>query len=173
MMPSFEYARPTTVDEALVLLQGGGVPLAGGTDLLSLMKARIETPKRVVSLAGIEALRGIRREGGAFRIGAAVTFEELARNGDVSALFPSLREAVEGVASPQVRAMGTVAGDLCQRPRCWYYRNGFGLLAKEGGKPLVPSGDNRFHAILGNSGPAYFVSPSSLAIGWIHANLEN
>ena len=60
--------------------------------------------------------------------------------------------------------MGTVGGNLCQRPRCWYYRAGFGLLAKdEKGEPLVPTGDNRYHAILGNGGPAYFVSPSSLA----------
>jgi xanthine dehydrogenase YagS FAD-binding subunit len=59
--------------------------------------------------------------------------------------------------------MGTVAGDLCQRPRCWYYRNGFGLLAKDkDGKALVPGGENKYHAILGNSGPAYFVSASSL-----------
>jgi xanthine dehydrogenase YagS FAD-binding subunit len=60
--------------------------------------------------------------------------------------------------------VGTVGGDLCQRPRCWYYRAGFGLLARDvSGEPLVPSGDNRYHAILGNSGPAYFVNPSSLA----------
>ena len=60
--------------------------------------------------------------------------------------------------------MGTVGGDLCQRPRCWYYRAGFGLLARnEAGQSLVPNGDNRYHAILGNDGPAYFVNPSSLA----------
>src|SRR5262249_48685961 len=70
----------------------------------------------------------------------------------------------EGVKSPQIRSVGTVGGDLCQRPRCWYYRNGFGLLARdEDSKPLVPEGENRYHAILGNDGPAYFVSPSSLA----------
>ena len=72
-------------------------------------------------------------------------------------------QAAEGVRSPQIRSTGTVGGDLCQRPRCWYYRAGFGLLAVYKGKPLVPDGDNRYHAILGNSGPAYFVSPSSLA----------
>ena len=58
--------------------------------------------------------------------------------------------------------MGTVGGDLCQRPRCWYYRQGFGLLARKDGKSLVPNGENKYHAILGNSGPAYFVSASSL-----------
>jgi xanthine dehydrogenase YagS FAD-binding subunit len=77
--------------------------------------------------------------------------------------YPALVQAAEGVRSPQVRSTGTVGGDLCQRPRCWYYRAGFGLLAVYKDKPLVPDGDNRYHAILGNSGPAYFVSPSSLA----------
>jgi len=67
------------------------------------------------------------------------------------------------VTSPQIRSVGTVGGDLCQRPRCWYYRLGYGLLATYQGKAMVPEGDNRYHAILGNSGPAYFVSPSSLA----------
>jgi len=74
-----------------------------------------------------------------------------------------LVEAAEGVSSQQIRAMGTVGGDLLQRPRCWYYRAGYGLLAQLNGKSLVPDGDNRYHAILGNSGPAYFVNPSSLA----------
>lgn len=163
MMPSFEYARPSTLEEALGLLGGGGEPLAGGTDLLALMKSRIVEPKRVVSLVGIEGLRGIRRDGEVFRIGAATTLEELAADTGVSTRFPALRQAVNGIRSPQIRAMGTVAGDLCQRPRCWYYRNGFGLLAMEKGKALVPKGDNRYHAILGNEGPAYFVNPSSLA----------
>ena len=163
MMPPFEYARPSTVEEAIVLLRDGGEPLAGGTDLLSLMKARIVTPKRLVSLGAIESLRGIGRDGASVRIGAAVTLEELAADADVLARFPSLKHAVDGILSPQMRAMGTVAGELCQRPRCWYFRNGFGLLAKDGGKPLVPGGDNRYHAIFGNDGPASFVSASSLA----------
>jgi xanthine dehydrogenase YagS FAD-binding subunit len=67
------------------------------------------------------------------------------------------------VRSPQILNMGTVGGDLCQRPRCWYFRAGYGLLARDDGKALVPEGENQYHAILGNSGPAYFVNPSSLA----------
>lgn len=163
MMPPFEYARPSTIDEAIALLTRGAEPLAGGTDLLSLMKSRIVTPKRLVSLAGIESLRGIRWEGDAARIGAAVTLDALATDPQVARRFPSLVQAVEGILSPQIRAMGTVGGDLCQRPRCWYFRNGFGLLARHEGKPLVPQGDNRYHAIFGTEGPATFVSPSSLA----------
>jgi xanthine dehydrogenase YagS FAD-binding subunit len=76
--------------------------------------------------------------------------------------FPSIVTAIEGIGSPQIIHMGTIGGDLCQRPRCWYYRQGFGLLAQIDGNSLIPGGDNRYHAIYGNSGPAYFVSPTSL-----------
>src|SRR5207247_588625 len=78
--------------------------------------------------------------------------------------FPVVAMTASEIAGPQIRNMGTVGGNLCQRPRCWYYRAGYGLLAKDkSGESLVPSGDNRYHAILGNAGPAYFVSPSTLA----------
>ncbi len=165
-MQAFEYANPATVQEAVSLLgsRWGEVDvLAGGTDLLSLMKEHIETPQRVVNIKNIKELGGIQRTGAVIRIGATVTFDELAHNADVRKTFPALSKAALGVSSPQIRNMGTVGGDLCQRPRCWYYRNGFGLLAKDkDGKPLVPTGENKYHAILGNSGPAYFVSASSL-----------
>jgi xanthine dehydrogenase YagS FAD-binding subunit len=166
-MQAFEYAHPTTQEEAVRLLasaDGEAAVLAGGTDLLSLMKDYIVTPRRVVSLQHIKELQGIEfRPASGLRLGAMATFEELLDNRDVQTHYPALTQAAEGVSSPQVRSMGTVGGDLCQRPRCWYYRSGFGLLATHNGKPLVPEGDNRYHAILGNSGPAYFVSPSSLA----------
>ena len=77
--------------------------------------------------------------------------------------FPAIIQAIEGIGSPQIINMGTIAGDLCQRPRCWYYRQGFGLLGQLDGKSLIPDGDNRYHAIFGNEGPAYFVNPSVLA----------
>jgi len=166
-MQTFEYAHPKTQEEAVRLLAGANgeaAVLAGGTDLLSLMKDYIVTPKRVVSLKHVEGLQRIEfNPSSGLRLGAMVTFEELLDNRDVRANYPALAQAAAGVSSPQVRSMGTVAGDLCQRPRCWYFRSGFGLLATYNGKPLVPEGDNRYHAILGNSGPAYFVSPSSLA----------
>ncbi len=166
-MQTFEYASPTSVKEAVQLLtnaSGGAEPLAGGTDLISAMKDGIVTPARLVSLQHVEALRGIKFSfGSGLRLGAMVTFEELLDSADVKQNYPALIPAAEGVSSPQIRSLGTVGGDLCQRPRCWYYRAGFGLLATYNGKPLVPDGDNRYHAILGNSGPAYFVNPSSLA----------
>ncbi|MGO8816247.1 MAG: FAD binding domain-containing protein [Terriglobia bacterium] len=166
-MQAFEYARPKSAAEAVKLLggaEGAALPLAGGTDLISLMKDGVATPKRLVSLQHVSELKGItvHRESG-LRLGAGVTLEELVENAEVHQHYPALIQAAMGVSSPQVRSTGTLGGDLCQRPRCWYYRAGYGLLAVYKDKPLVPDGDNRYHAILGNTGPAYFVSPSSLA----------
>ncbi len=168
-MQAFEYAAPSSVKEAVGLLSsnwGEADVLAGGTDLLSLMKERIHTPKRVVSLKNVRGMSSIGAQpGGGVQIGAAVTLDALmAEAAGLSKRFPSLIQAAEGVTSPQMRAMGTVGGDLLQRPRCWYFRNGYGLLAKDAkGKSLIPEGENQYHAILGNKGPAYFVSASSLA----------
>ena len=166
-MEAFEYARPKSIQEAIKLLTGteeGARALAGGTDLISLMKDGSRESPRLVSLQHLNELKGIsfRGESG-LRLGAGVTLDELIENAEVRSHYPALVQAAEGVRSPQIRSTGTVGGDLCQRPRCWYYRAGYGLLAVYKGKPLVPDGDNRYHAILGNSGPAYFVSPSSLA----------
>ncbi len=166
-MEAFEYARPKSIQEAIKLLTGteeGARALAGGTDLISLMKDGVAKSPRLVSLQHLNELKGIsfRGESG-LRLGAGVTLDELIENAEVRSHYPALVQAAEGVRSPQIRSMGTVGGDLCQRPRCWYYRAGYGLLAVYKGKPLVPDGANRYHAIQGNSGPAYFVSPSSLA----------
>lgn len=169
-MEAFEYAHPNTKQEAISLLGsrwGEAEVLAGGTDLLSLMKNYVVKPKRVVNIKGITEFGGIHAgEGssGDVRIGALTTLEELREHKLIQTEFRSLVQAAAGVSSPQIRNMGTVGGDLCQRPRCWYFRNGFGLLARdEKGRALVPGGENRYHAILGNAGPAYFVNPSSLA----------
>jgi xanthine dehydrogenase YagS FAD-binding subunit len=163
-MQAFEYANPATLQEAAGLLApawGQADVLAGGTDLLSLMKEYLHTPKRVVNIKGIKELEGIRKTAAGLRIGALATMEEVAANPEVRAGWQSLADAAGGIPSPQIRNMGTAGGDLCQRPRCWYYRQGFGLLATKDGKPLVPGGENKYHAIFGG-GPAYFVSASSL-----------
>jgi xanthine dehydrogenase YagS FAD-binding subunit len=174
-MQKFEYASPTTKEQAVALLGkewGETEVLAGGTDLLSLMKDFIVTPRRVVNIKGIKELDGVMtpRDGSA-RIGALATIERVIEV--LGRGFPAVTQAASGITSPQIRNMGTVGGDLCQRPRCWYYRAGFGLMAKgENGEPLVPKGDNRYHAILGNDGPAYYVSPSSLAPAFIALNAK-
>ncbi|MDQ6676358.1 MAG: xanthine dehydrogenase family protein subunit M [Acidobacteriota bacterium] len=169
-MEKFAYANPTTEKEAFGLLGPDAAVLAGGTDLISSMKELIATPKTVVNVKGIKSLGGIATGRNGMRIGATVTLDELAENAAVRKAFPSLTEAALGITSPQIRNMGTVGGDLLQRPRCWYYRQGFGLLAMQNGKSLVPDGENRYHAILNNKGPAYFVSPSSLAPALIALN---
>jgi xanthine dehydrogenase YagS FAD-binding subunit len=163
-MQNFEYANPATLQEAVALLAprwGQTDILAGGTDLISLMKEYVHTPKRVVNIKSVKELEGIRKTDGGLRIGALATMEEVAASTDVKAGWRSIAQAAAGVTSPQIRNMGTAGGDLCQRPRCWYFRSGYGLLAMHDGKPLVPDGENKYHAIFGG-GPAYFVSASSL-----------
>jgi len=164
-MQNFEYASPKTIQEATGLLGASWSDanvLAGGTDLISMMKEELATPKRVVNIKGIKELGGIHKSGSGLRIGATVTFDELLENAAVRAEYPSLVEAARGVSSPQIRNMGTVGGDLCQRPRCWYFRGGEGLLGMKSGKSLIPGGQNEFHAIF-PVGQAHFVSASSLA----------
>jgi xanthine dehydrogenase YagS FAD-binding subunit len=163
-MKSFEYAAPKTLKEATALLSGSWGKteiLAGGTDLVTSLKQRLTQPERVVSLRDIAELRGIEGAGGGVHIGAMTTLGELAGHAALKQ-HTALVAAAQSVVSPQLLTVGTVGGDLCQRPRCWYYRNGFGLLAQRDGKSLVRDGDNRYHAIFGNDGSALFVCPSSL-----------
>lgn len=165
-MEKFAYASPKTVKEAAELLGsewGSTCVLAGGTDLISSMKEELASPKLVVNVKGISEMHGIRPgTGGGMTIGATTTLDEIAENAALRKAYPSIHEAAMGITSPQIRNMGTIGGDLCQRPRCWYFRSGFGLLGKDKtGKALIPNGENRYHAILANSGPAFFVSPSS------------
>jgi len=166
-MRSFEYASPTTKEQAVALLDktwGQTEMLAGGSDLLALMKDEILTPKRVINIKEIKELEGISFTPSAgLRVGALVTLDQLAENALIKQHYPALHMAAEEAASPQIRNVGTLGGNLCQRPRCWYFRSGFGLFAKDEGGELVPAGDNRYHAILGNDGPAYYVHPSSIA----------
>ena len=165
-MQAFEYANPTTLKEAVGFLSakwGETEVLAGGTDLLSLMKNYVATPKRLVNIKNIAEMKGIRATSEGVVIGALVTLQELHDDKTIHDAYHGLAHAAGSVTSAQIRAMGTVGGDLCQLPRCWYFRSGFGLLAKDAkGEPLVPRGDNRYHSIF-SDGPTYFVNPSSLA----------
>src|SRR5687768_14072249 len=163
-MKSFQYSAPKTVKEATALLSenwGGSEILAGGTDLVTSLKQQITEPKRVVSLKNISDLRGIKTGNDSVRVGAMTRLSELISNKDVQKHFPSLVTAAKNIASPQILSQGTVGGDLCQRPRCWYYRNGFGLVGKDSSH--IKDGDNRYHAIFGTDSNALFVNPSSLA----------
>lgn len=165
-MRPFEYASPSTPAQAVSLLGatwGNAEILAGGTDLLALMKDDVLYPKRLVNIKEIKELHGVTSDSKGLRVGALTKLEELAENPIVMKEYPALAEALTEAASPQIRNMATVGGNLCQRPRCWYFRNGLGLLPKdESGKDLVAGGENKYHAILGNNGPAKFVSPSTI-----------
>jgi xanthine dehydrogenase YagS FAD-binding subunit len=173
-MQGFAYSNPSTLQEAVAQLGtkwGEADVLAGGTDLISLMKEYLHTPQRVVNIKNIKELEGISKTADGLRIGALVTMDELANNADVKAGYKAIADAAAGIHSPQIRHMGTAGGDLCQRPRCWYYRQGLGLLAMKDGKSLIPDGENKFHSIF-SEGPAYFVSASSLGPALIALNAK-
>jgi len=165
-MRQFEYAAPTSTQQAVGLLGANWSQaqiLAGGTDLLALMKDDVITPKRVVNIKEIGLTRMGAMGPDTFVIGALARLSDIAENADLRKRYPMLANAVDEAASPQIRNMATIGGNLCQRPRCWYFRNGFGLLAVKDGKSMVADGDNRNHAIISNDGPAKFVSPSTIA----------
>jgi xanthine dehydrogenase YagS FAD-binding subunit len=165
-MRPFEYVSPNNKAQAVSLLAatwGKTEILAGGTDLLALMKDDVVSPRRLVNIKDINDLRGLSSNAQGMRIGALTNLGDLADDAGVRKNYPALAEALIEVASPQIRNQATLGGNLCQRPRCWYFRNGFGLLPKdESGKELVAAGENRYHAILANDGPAKFVSPSTI-----------
>src|ERR1700748_3573051 len=130
-MKAFEWASPKSISDAVSLLKPVDPkadadetprPMGGGQDLLTSMKAYIVRPPRVVNLKQIDALKHLEFDGKALRVGAAVTLSQLAGHPDVVKNFPGLSEAALSVATPQIRNMGTVGGNLCQRPRCWYFR---------------------------------------------------
>ena len=165
-MNNFKYAQPTSVKEAVGMLSsswGETEVLSGGTDLITSIKQGITSPSLLVSLKNVKGLDGISMKGGNLTIGATATLSALVSDKNVVKNFPALVTAATNIGSTQMLNRGTVGGDLLQRPRCWYYRNGFGLLGTDNGESLVPGGENRYHAIFGNKGPAYFVNPSSLA----------
>jgi xanthine dehydrogenase YagS FAD-binding subunit len=166
-MRPFEYVSANSrnqVGELLGKNWGDAEILAGGTDILALMKDEVVNPKRLVNIKAVADLRGMKADANAMRIGALTTLAELGESTDFARAYPAIADAARDAASPQIRNMATLGGNICQRPRCWYFRNGMGLLPtdKKTGKSLVLEGDNRYHAILGNEGPAYFVSPSTI-----------
>ena len=174
-MRAFEYTSPKQKQQAVGLLGqqwNDAEVLAGGSDLLGLMKDDIVHPKRLVNVKDLQDLRGINyAPQNGLRIGALMTLIEISEHPQVLQHYPMLAHAAGDAASPQIRNVATVGGNMCQRPRCWWFRNGFGLLAiGPDGKSLVLQGDNRHHAILGNEGPAYFLSPSTVAPALIAYN---
>jgi xanthine dehydrogenase YagS FAD-binding subunit len=137
--------------------------LAGGTDLLGCLRDEVFTASTVVSITGIKSLKGITaRPGGGLRIGALTTLTEVAENKQVLDSYPVLAQAAAAAASPQLRNQGTIGGNICQRPRCWYFRGDFHCLRKGGDTCFAASGENEFHCIFGGA-PCFIVHPSDTA----------
>lgn len=171
-MRPFEYAAPRTEAAAIQLLnEPDAVVLAGGTDLMSLIKTDVVTPKRVVNIKDVTSMSGIAADDETILIGALTTLEELVES-PLAGKYQSLGDVVDEIRAIQVQQNGTVGGDLCLHPNCWYYRNGYGLLAQQDGKSLVEFGDNRYHAVFNNKGLARYSHASRLAPALIAWNAE-
>jgi xanthine dehydrogenase YagS FAD-binding subunit len=134
----------------------------GGSDLLVLVKERIATPDVVVNLKTIKDLNQVTTAPGGTTVGGLITLAALGRHPDIRTPYAVLAEAAETVATPQIRNVGTLAGNVCQRPWCWYYRNGFPCYKAGGNQCFSFAGENQFHAIFGG-GPSYIVHPSDTA----------
>ena len=164
-MNRFAVITPADVASASRLLaQNDHAALAGGVDVVDLAKQNIATPTVLVNLKGLNALGGIEmRPSGDLRLGATAKLSEVAEHPAIRAKFTALADAAGEAATPQIRNLGTVGGNILQRPRCWYFRNpDVHCLKKGGDKCYSIGGLNRYHAILGG-GPSYIVHPSNLA----------
>lgn len=166
-MQRFELARPTTLEQARELLaeKPGAVLRAGGVDLIDHLKEHLLEPERVVDLRGIPGLDRIDIEpDGTLRLGALVTLAQVAAHPQIVRSHPALAQACGEAASPQVRNVATLGGNVLQRPRCAYYRlETFKCLKKGGDICYAVSGDNRYHVIFGG-GPVYAPHPSNAAV---------
>lgn len=164
-MKAFAYVNAANEREALAGLdaqRGRVLPIAGGMDLIGLMKNYIAQPERVVNVKSLD--RTIALQGGGARIGAAATLVELIEHAGLAKAYPALVTAAEEVGTPQIRNAGTIGGNIMQRPRCWYFRNEeFHCLKKGGARCFAVEGENQYHAIFGG-GPCHIVHPSSLAV---------
>jgi xanthine dehydrogenase YagS FAD-binding subunit len=167
-MKNFEYVRPNSVAQAVQALdQRGAMPIAGGMDMVPGMQDNVIVADRVVNLKSIddERMRGIRGADGGIAVGALTTLAEIAGHGEIASHLPALSEAASEVGSPQIRNVGTLGGNLCQRPRCWYFRHEEYKCLKKGGPRCFAAdeeAENQYNAILGG-GPAYIVHPSNCA----------
>jgi xanthine dehydrogenase YagS FAD-binding subunit len=165
-LKAFAYVNAANEKEALAALakaeRGRTLPMAGGMDLLGLAKDYIVSPERIVSIRNLD--QTIAGADGGLRIGAAAKIVDLVEHAQARKLYPALITAAEEIGTPQIRNVGTVGGNIMQRPRCWYFRNEeFNCLKKGGSRCFAVEGENQYHAIFGD-GPCHIVHPSSLAV---------
>ncbi|MDR1728584.1 MAG: FAD binding domain-containing protein [Acidobacteriota bacterium] len=165
----FAHVDAKTAEEAAAILKSGRAALiAGGTDLLGTLRFEIlpTHPETVVNLKADPFLDYIKEYGGALRIGALTRLEDIARSALVKERYAALGEAAHRTATPHIREMGTIGGNICQLPRCWYFRtpdNRFNCVRKGGGQCFAMSGDNRYHSIFGAVKSCLAVNPGDLA----------
>jgi xanthine dehydrogenase YagS FAD-binding subunit len=166
-MRAFEHVSAASAEEALAELNAHQDSearfIAGGTDLLTLMKADLVAPAQLIDLKTLTHLRGIRRQpDGALQIGALTTLAAIERDTTFAGALPMLIQAIRDAATPQLRAMATIGGNLLQQYRCWYYRDGLNCWLAGGDECFAPKGQNQYHAIF-QSSPCAATHPSDLA----------
>ncbi len=164
MMPSFAYVRVKNLEEAIHQIGSSKARIhAGGTDLLGCLRDRVLSAEKLVSISGVAELRGIGSQtNGGLRIGALTTLAEVAAHPAIQKGYPALAEAAAAAASPQLRNRGTIGGNLCQRPRCWYFRGDFECARKGGDRCYAVEGENQRHCIFGGE-ICFMVHPSDTA----------
>jgi xanthine dehydrogenase YagS FAD-binding subunit len=151
-MRNFDYVKATTLEAAVSAAGQGGVALmAGGTDLLPLMKDDIVSPRALVDITGLAQLDSIKERGDTVRIGAMSTLSDIGGNALIAARYPALAQACQLAATPQLRNMSSIGGNLLQQPRCWYYRGEHDCWLKGGEVCFARNGENEHHAIFLNS----------------------
>ena len=172
-MKPLEFVKPGSIQEASQLARSNGASarlIAGGTDLLDEIKEGVVRPEKLISLVGLPAMQGLDVGPSGLELGAGVTLAELASQPDIVGDYAALAQAAESVATPQIRNVATLGGNLCQRPRCWYYRSiGFPCRKKGGTTCFAALGENKYHAILGGS-DCVIVHPSDIAVALISLN---
>jgi xanthine dehydrogenase YagS FAD-binding subunit len=170
-MRSFAYDAPSSLEDAIARLNSLARPLAGGTDLLTLMKADLAAPDRLIAIRPLLPT-GISADGHTVTIGAATTLAEIERSETIASLLPALAQAAGLAASPQLRNMATIGGNLLQRPRCWYFRNPHVACWLKGGDACqARDGENRQHALFRGS-TCVAVHPSDLAPALLACDAE-
>jgi xanthine dehydrogenase YagS FAD-binding subunit len=164
MLKPFSYVRAESLGEAVRhFASDGAVVHAGGTDLLGCLRDQVFSAGKVVSISGLKGLKGLTKsKDGGLRIGALTTITDIALNPDIQKHYSGLARAASEVASPQLRNQGTLGGNLCQKPRCWYYRGEFHCIRKGGNQCFAVNGENAFHCIFGG-GDCFIVHPSDTA----------
>lgn len=177
-MRAFENLSPATLAEAVELLGGArangeiAYPAGGGSDLLGMVKDElVAAPDKIVDLKRIPGLDEIRAAENGTDIGGLVTVDAIARDEEIRSRYPVLAEAATAVGTPQIRNTGTIAGNVCQRPWCWYFRQGFSCLKRGGDRCYSVTGENQQHAIFGG-GPSFIVHPSDTANALVALDAE-